>query len=277
MKNKISFAFVLFCVVTLLSVSSILGIVPGLIGQITSLNIVGLAKYIVNAACTLIAPAIVLFLYLNRKQDCKSKFALVLMIAGILTLVQVALSVVQYVDPTYGMAFDSSQPFILEIVKYGGTFINLLLGILLICVSQSIKKEKVLNFVKVLAFLIGFLGVFFVISNLMIKELIMVPSIQSSVSTICMALGLGYLSKTVYDYEQCFFFNKAAVMVVAGIAVVIVFVMIVAGGEIGNGGGNASCGHVSCKNNGPFHCMGKGNTCKNMTNCAYDLYCDDCD
>ena len=40
---------------------------------------------------------------------------------------------------------------------------------------------------------------------------------------------------------------------------------------------SSSCGHASCKENGPFYCMGKNDTCKNRTNCAYDLYCDECD
>lgn len=40
---------------------------------------------------------------------------------------------------------------------------------------------------------------------------------------------------------------------------------------------NNSCGHQSCKENGPFYCVGKNNTCPNKTYCAYDLYCDKCD
>ena len=38
-----------------------------------------------------------------------------------------------------------------------------------------------------------------------------------------------------------------------------------------------SCGHPGCAEEGPFHCMGKNNTCPNYTYCAYDLYCDECD
>lgn len=41
--------------------------------------------------------------------------------------------------------------------------------------------------------------------------------------------------------------------------------------------GSTSCGHASCAENGPFYCMGKGNTCTNRTSCAYDLYCSACD
>ena len=37
------------------------------------------------------------------------------------------------------------------------------------------------------------------------------------------------------------------------------------------------CGHESCKENGPFPCYGKNNTCTNTTNCYKDLYCDECD
>ena len=38
-----------------------------------------------------------------------------------------------------------------------------------------------------------------------------------------------------------------------------------------------TCGHSSCKSNGPFYCMGKNDTCKNQTYCAYVLYCESCE
>ena len=41
--------------------------------------------------------------------------------------------------------------------------------------------------------------------------------------------------------------------------------------------GSSSCDHPACKENGPFPCMGKNNTCPNKTNCCYDYYCDDCE
>ena len=43
------------------------------------------------------------------------------------------------------------------------------------------------------------------------------------------------------------------------------------------GDNSSSCGHPSCKENGPFPCYGKNNTCPNHTNCYLDLYCDKCD
>ena len=38
-----------------------------------------------------------------------------------------------------------------------------------------------------------------------------------------------------------------------------------------------TCGHSSCKANGPFYCMGKNDTCRNQTYCAYVLYCESCE
>lgn len=38
-----------------------------------------------------------------------------------------------------------------------------------------------------------------------------------------------------------------------------------------------TCGHDSCKENGPFPCYGKNNTCPNYTYCYKDPYCDQCD
>ena len=37
------------------------------------------------------------------------------------------------------------------------------------------------------------------------------------------------------------------------------------------------CTHQSCKENGPFPCFGKNNTCTNFTYCYQDMYCDECD
>ena len=44
MKNKVSFSFVLFCMATLLSASSIIGIIPGFINQFRSFHILSFAK-----------------------------------------------------------------------------------------------------------------------------------------------------------------------------------------------------------------------------------------
>lgn len=40
---------------------------------------------------------------------------------------------------------------------------------------------------------------------------------------------------------------------------------------------STSCNHPECKENGPFPCYGKNNTCTNTTNCYQDLYCDECE
>ena len=40
---------------------------------------------------------------------------------------------------------------------------------------------------------------------------------------------------------------------------------------------NTKCNHTSCKENGPFPCYGKNNTCPNYTYCYKDMYCDECD
>lgn len=44
-----------------------------------------------------------------------------------------------------------------------------------------------------------------------------------------------------------------------------------------DGSSSGGCGHAACEENGPFPCMGKGNTCTNTTSCSYDLYCSSCD
>ena len=42
-------------------------------------------------------------------------------------------------------------------------------------------------------------------------------------------------------------------------------------------GDSTRCNHPECKENGPFPCYGKNNTCPNKTYCYQDLYCDYCD
>ena len=65
--------------------------------------------------------------------------------------------------------------------------------------------------------------------------------------------------------------------------IVIILLIIIVGSfttmcDFGSGGGGSNrCNHASCKENGPFYCMGKNNTCKNKVYCAYDLYCNECD
>lgn len=44
-----------------------------------------------------------------------------------------------------------------------------------------------------------------------------------------------------------------------------------------NGSSSSKCSHQSCKENGPFPCYGKNNTCPNYTYCYQDMYCDECD
>ena len=62
---------------------------------------------------------------------------------------------------------------------------------------------------------------------------------------------------------------------------VITICLIVAIGFTGlttiSNSGSSSCGHPSCKENGPFPCYGKNNTCPNYTYCYKDLYCNQCD
>lgn len=59
------------------------------------------------------------------------------------------------------------------------------------------------------------------------------------------------------------------------LAIAVVLTLLITLFPSNNNSGD--CGHASCKANGPFYCMGKNNTCKNKTYCAYDLYCDECD
>lgn len=63
---------------------------------------------------------------------------------------------------------------------------------------------------------------------------------------------------------------------IAVLLVVMLLCSACVGGSSSSGSSKYSCGHASCKENGPFWCMGKNDTCKNQTYCAYELYCDEC-
>ena len=71
--------------------------------------------------------------------------------------------------------------------------------------------------------------------------------------------------KESYDLRQ---------IICIGLAIVIFIIGF--GGRLGTVIKKDSCGHESCKENGPFPCCGKNNTCSNTTSCYKDLYCDDC-
>ena len=62
-------------------------------------------------------------------------------------------------------------------------------------------------------------------------------------------------------------------------SIIISFLVIIfiAFNPFKTGNNTTSCSHASCKENGPFHCYGKNNTCPNYTYCYKDLYCDECD
>ena len=71
--------------------------------------------------------------------------------------------------------------------------------------------------------------------------------------------------------------NKGGIIAIVIAVLVLVGLVSSCGGGNNSGGSKTSCGHTSCKTNGPFYCMGKNDTCPNKTYCAYDYYCDACD
>ena len=70
--------------------------------------------------------------------------------------------------------------------------------------------------------------------------------------------------------------NKSTRFIAAILIIVLVFGMCMILSNKNDNTGNR-CNHPVCKENGPFYCMGKNNTCPNKTYCCYDLYCDSCD
>ena len=200
----------------------------------------------------------------------KPKVYIVLMVCGCAKLLGVVLKISSLM-PLFVSPLNAIVPLLVNLS-------STVLGILLIVVAVSIKDRKTNGAVKELSFAGIWLGVFFLIASIFPYLSQMGGlSFLSSLNIILLALGLWCLPKTFYDYDDCFFFGGNAVKLMCGIAAVVVFVMIVAGGEIGGSGISSSCGHQSCKENGPFYCMGKGDTCNHRTYCAYDLYCDECD
>lgn len=73
--------------------------------------------------------------------------------------------------------------------------------------------------------------------------------------------------------------KKAVKILSILLAVCILIGWIIIGSSTSDGcsSSSSSCGHPSCKENGPFPCYGKGNTCPNYTYCYKDLYCNQCD
>ena len=270
MKRKISFAFVIMCFITLMSLGDIIGTILNVFRLFKNFSMLRTLKTLCKVIENLTPAAIATLLYFNRKQDIKPKAYTALMVCGCVKLLRVVLILPSLV-PQFASPLSLIVPLAVNLT-------SIVLGVLLIVVAKGTESGKTNGAVKGFGFAGIWLGIFLLIASIFPYLSTMGGlSFLSSLNIILFALGLWCLPKTFYDYDNCFFFGGNAIKLMCGIAAAVIFVMIVAGGEISGGGGSTSCGHQSCKENGPFYCLGKGNTCNNRTYCAYDLYCDACD
>lgn len=249
MKRRISFAFVLMSFVTLLSLTDIVGIFIGIFYLVSNFSLMNVLQTLCRIVIVLTPLAIAVLLYLNRKNDIKSTACIVLKICGYVTLAGVALEYRTLIALISLMLTPSWASYLTILASF---LVTIVVGILLICVASSVKANKTSRAVIVLAPIglwFGALLLLCSVAGLSDTNLI------SSTNIFMMLLGLWCLPKTFYDYENCFFFGRAAVtLMICVVAAVVICVNIVTGGNsIGN-----------C-----FNCGGSGWDSVNRSSCVW--------
>lgn len=253
MKRKISFAFVIMCFITLMSIGDIIGIFPSIFRLFKNFSLMNTVKTLCNIIITLTPVAIATLLYFNRKQDIKPKAYIVLIVCGCARLLRVVLNL-SWLVSLFATPLNAIVPLLVNLS-------STVLGFLFVVVAASAKSNKTNGAVIGLGFAGISLGLFLLIASIFpyLSEM-GGPSFLSSLNIILLALGLWCLPKTFYDYDNCFFFGGNAVKLMCAIAAVVVFIMIVAGSAISSDDSNRG----NC-----FNCGGDGWDSENHCSCVW--------
>ena len=251
MNRKISFAFVLMLIATLASISSIIGIVPAIISLSKAFHWIPLLHVICDSVVALIPLAIVVLLYFNSEQyDVDTFSCIVLFIGAVANLGKVALNFSEIIIQIPLLGTSSSY---LVMGPFAANITFALMGFLFIFAAVSIIRYDRVIIVPILVPLcivpcLLLLGLSFsTIGGL---------STAQSLSTLFLAYGLGCLPKTIYDYDECFFFNNNAFKLLATLSVVVGFFLLV-GYAVANQDYSSSSSNVD-SNSGSYRCNNCG-------------------
>lgn len=250
MKRKMSFAFVIMCFITIISLTDIIGGFLNMFRLFSNFSLMIALQTLSQIVVTLTPPAIAGLLYLNQKKDIKLTAYKVLIICGCGTLVNFVLRYRALIAQISAMLTSSWSNNVVGLV-YNLEY--LVLGILLICVATSTKASQTSRAVKVFASIGLWLGLFTLLGSVMDMG---GPSLINAVKLFVLMLALWCLPKTFYNYENCFFFGRGATtLLIAIVVVVIIALKIITGGSSSRG---------NC-----FNCNGSGWDSVNKSSCVW--------
>lgn len=248
MKRRISFAFILMCIVTLLSLTDIIGIFTGVFSLLRNFSLMSAVQTLCRIVSVLTPLAIVVLLYLNRKNDIKSTACLVLKICGYVILANVALSYRTLINLFSAFIYSWSSNLMILVISLN----SIVLGILLVCVASSVKNNKTSSAVKVFAVIGLWLGVLLLLGSVVGLQ---GANLLKGAKIFMMFLGLWCLPKTVCDYENCFFFGRKAMILMVCVVVAIAVCRNIITGDSSKG---------NC-----FNCGGTGWDSANRISCVW--------
>lgn len=249
MKKRLSFAFILMCFVALLSLSDVVGLFSSVLLLFSNFTLISALQILCRIVVVLTPLAIVVLLYINRKNDIKATICLVLKICGYVTLIGVALKYRTWID--LFSSFSVIWPY--NLMALISMLSSVVLGILLLCVDSSVKNNKTNLAVKVFASIgiVLWLEVFLLHNSV---EGMASANLLTALKFFMMFLSLWFLPKTVCDYENCFLFgHKAIILMICVVVLVVVGRNIIARSNRGN-----------C-----FNCDGSGWDSANNTSCVW--------
>ena len=259
MRKEISFSFVAMCLVTLLSLGDIIGVFSSIIGLFENFSLLNALRIICNMIDVFTPATIAILLYLNRKQDIKSKAYIVLIICGCTQLMGALLSVPTLISLFANPTYPANPAFAL--IPLFEILSSAILSIFLIVVVISAKSSKVNAAVKVF----GCVSIWF---GVLLLLLCMIPDIKrnsdlsffTSINILLLAAGLCYLPKTFYDYKNCGQIDGLGITMLCVLGAVVVFGLLVFRGGMSPGSNNRG----NC-----FNCGGDGWDCENHCSCVW--------
>ncbi len=241
MSKKISRAFFLLIVVTIISLSDYLRLPRNIIGLFTNFSPQGFALGIVNVVKTLLPPAMLVLLCMNEKKNVKKVANIVLIVGGLVYLGGFLLGAKGLVG-----SLGSSDIF----VVLRGVFprVNAVItGIVLILAALNLKNRKQDHVVMVIAAVTLFINLVYIASILISKG-----NILSAMVPVLFVIALAYFPRAIYNPENC----EAAdsnFFIAAGVVVAIfVFCMLAANYAV-NSDSSAENSTQEC-----FNCGGDG-------------------
>lgn len=240
MKKKISLAFAMLLICFVFEITNVISFFRSIPILFRGISPRGLLSFVLNSIRQLTVVGLLVMLYFHSKKDLKKVAVPVLFVMG---------AVAGY------LAFPEIKMIINELIS-GGRFIDLLpriasmipgvmTALLLILGAIGILKGRTIKLGVVIAVLAG-IAYFMFMAALFFNGM---ASITTMIIKLLLLVGLCVLPKTFIDRENAPMLNKGSVKALAVVAVIMVIVMLFAGGEIRSSSGSSytrECAKSGC-------------------------------